>query len=315
MRFATYQSDPLLQAAHQPAPWATIWDDHEVANDYADALDEKNGDPVAFLRRRSAAYQAYWEHLPLRASARPRGPDMRLYRTLDWGRLAQIQLIDDRQHRGPRACQPAGLVENHSPYLKLIPDCPERAAPGRTMLGDRQDAWLDAALGTTRATWNLLAQQTLMTSLKRVDPAHVDRPSSLYSADTWASYPAARDRIIRRWADAKTSNPIALGGDIHAFAAGDLHHPDRPDGPPVASEFVGGSITSLFNDPFVKAEAKASGIAFVENEVHGFGRLDVTAKGADIVFRGLGDATRPDSPAYDLARFAIEPGRPGLHTL
>jgi alkaline phosphatase D len=315
VRYATYKSDPLLQAAHQAAPWATIWDDHEVANDYADTLDENNGDPVAFLRRRAAAYRAFWEHMPLRASARPDGPAMRLYRTLDWGRLAQIQLIDDRQYRGPRACQPAGLVERRQPYLKLIPDCPERIAPERTMLGQRQEAWLDSALGHSPAQWNLLAQQTLMTSLRRVDPAHDDQPAHLYSADTWASYPAARDRIIRRWADARTSNPIALGGDIHAFAAGDMRHPDRPDGPPVASEFVGGSITSLFHDPFLKAEAKVSGLAFAENEVHGFGRVDLTGTGANIVFRGLRDATTPDSPVYDLARFAIEPGTAGLHTL
>jgi len=313
VRYANYKSDPLLQAAHQAAPWATVWDDHEVANDYANALDENNTDPATFLLRRAAAYQAYWEHMPLRRAAHPNGPAMHLYRTLDWGRLAQIQLIDDRQYRAPRACQPPQLMSNHEKYLVLIPDCAERTAAGRTMLGAAQEQWLDGVLGRTTATWNVLAQQTLMASLERIDPLHPDGQPSLYSADTWASYPAARDKVIRRWAEAKTPNPIALGGDIHAFAAGDMRHPDRPDHPPVSSEFVGGSITSLFHDPQLKAEAKYCGLSFAENEVHGYGRVDLVADHCAVTFRGLADATRQDTSIADLVRFTVESGRPGLH--
>lgn len=88
VRYATYRLDPQLQAAHAIAPWAVTWDDHEVANDYAGLIDQRNGDPQAFARRRAAAYQAYYEFMPLRRRSRPRGADMRLYRTLDWGRLA-----------------------------------------------------------------------------------------------------------------------------------------------------------------------------------------------------------------------------------
>ena len=34
-RYALYKSDPDLQAAHAAFPWLSIWDDHEVADDYA----------------------------------------------------------------------------------------------------------------------------------------------------------------------------------------------------------------------------------------------------------------------------------------
>ena len=68
VRYATYKSDPLLQAAHHAAPWVLTWDDHEVANDYAAALDQNNTDPAAFLLRRAAAYQAWYEHQPVRAA-------------------------------------------------------------------------------------------------------------------------------------------------------------------------------------------------------------------------------------------------------
>lgn len=312
VRYATYKSDPLLQAAHAAAPWVLTWDDHEVANDYADDLDENNGDPAAFLRRRAAAYRAYWEHQPLRRAMRPDGPAAHLYRTLDWGGLAQFQVLDDRQYRGPRACQPPGLVAAHRAYRPLVAPCPDLEDPRRTMLGETQERWLDAALGGTRARWNLLAQQTLMSGLKRVDPDRAGEGPRLVSADTWSGYPAARDRIFRRWVTAGTPNPLALGGDIHAFAAADVHDPGDGAGPPIGAEIVGGSITSLFHDPFLRQEAAAGGLAFVENEVRGYARVELTRGACAIAFRGLADATRPDSGIADIARFTVEAGHPGL---
>lgn len=310
IRYATYKMDPLLQAAHAAAPWVVTWDDHEVANDYAGALDEHNGDPVAFLARRAAAYQVYWEHLPLRAAARPSGPDARLYRTLDWGTLAQFQVIDDRQFRGTRACQPPELLAEHRDYLVGVLDCPQRHDTSRTMLGDVQERWLLDALGKTRAQWNFLAQQTLMTPFAMIDPRHPEQGAVVHPADRWEGYPAARDRIFRRWAEAKTPNPVVLSGDIHAFTATDIHHPDAA---PVAAEFVGGSITSLNNHPGWREEAKANpGVRFAENEVRGYARVDLGGKGSEVLFRGLADARNPDSAVSTIARFEVESGRAGI---
>ncbi|QXQ08319.1 alkaline phosphatase D family protein [Sphingosinicellaceae bacterium] len=312
-RYATYKLDPQLQAAHAAAPWISTWDDHEVANDYAGDLDEKNGDRALFLKRRAAAYQVYWEHMPLRAAARPTGPDSRLYRTLDWGRLAQFQVIDDRQFRGARACQPPELLAAHLPYLSGVLDCPQRHDPARTMLGDSQEAWLMQALASTHARWNLLAQQTLMAPFALIDPTHPERGATLHPADRWEGYPAARDRIFRRWAEAGTPNPVVLSGDIHAFTAADIHHPDTPDGPAIAAEFVGGSITSLNHHPAWRDEAKANPhIRFAENEVRGYARVDLSDKGGEVLFRGLADARDPASAASTIAKFELEAGRGGI---
>ena len=87
---------------------------------------------------------------------------MQLYRTLDWGSLAQFQILDDRQYRGLPACQPEGLAASHLKYRSLIDACPELGDPGRTMLGAPQERWLMDRLGKTGAQWNILAQQTLM---------------------------------------------------------------------------------------------------------------------------------------------------------
>lgn len=311
MRYAAYKSDPLLQAAHRAAPWALTWDDHEVANDYGDARDQNNSDPVIFLRRRAAAYRAYLEHQPLRAALRPHASDIRLYRTLDWGRLAQFQIVDDRQYRGSPACQPAGLAEAHQRYRSLIDPCPDLDDPSRTMLGKRQERWLMDRLGDSPAQWNILAQQTLMHQQARIDPAHPERGRQ-YGADTWSGFPAARDQIFRRWAEVGTSNPLALGGDIHAFAAADIRHPDRPDDPPIAAEFVGGSITSLLHDKSFKGLAATNGLGFAEDTVRGYGRLDLSPKGGLVTFRGLTDSRRRDSAISDIARFSLTPGRHGL---
>ena len=105
-RYATYKSDPLLQAAHASAPWLHVWDDHEVSNDYADLRNERLD--ADFAERRAAAYRAYWEHMPFAKSARPTGADMRIYGHVDWGRLARFHLLDDRQYRDPQACPRPG---------------------------------------------------------------------------------------------------------------------------------------------------------------------------------------------------------------
>ena len=312
IRYAIYKSDPLLQAAHQAAPWALTWDDHEVANDYGGARDQNNSDPVVFLRRRAAAYQAYLEHQPLRAALHVRGSDIRLYRTLDWGRLAQFQILDDRQYRGAPACQPPELAAAHQRYRSLISPCADLNDPKRTMLGDTQERWLMDRLGDTRAQWNVLTQQTLMHQQARIDAAHPERGEQI-AADTWSGFPVARDRIFRRWAEARTSNPLVIGGDIHAFAAADIHHPDRPDGKPVAAEFVGGAITSLLRDKSFKGLAEANGIGFAEDAVRGYARIDLTPKGGTVTYRGLADSLRENSGVADIARFALEPGNPGLH--
>jgi len=306
VRYATYRLDPLLQAAHAIAPWAVTWDDHEVQNNYAGALDEDNGDVAAFLKRRAAAYQTYFEFMPLRRTARPTGSSMHLYRTLDWGGLAQFQIIDDRQYRSGRSCQPPELLRDHKRSLDTTYDCADRTDPARSILGMPQETWLMDRLGRSRAGWNVLAQQTLMASYPQLDKKDPAAPPSRHSSDTWEGYAACRERVQRRWHDARTPNPLVISGDIHAFAATEHH---LPDGTRVAAEFVGGSITSENHNALLKPAARLAGFAFAENEVRGYGRIDLTAKRAEVTFRGLANSADVNSSARDIARFSVEAGR------
>lgn len=104
MQYALYKSDPDLQLAHARFPWLVTWDDHEVKNDYAKTEHEHAGDISAL---RASAYQAWYEHQPVRLPSRP-DPDpdgvARIYRRLRWGQLAQLDLIDGRQYRSVPPC-------------------------------------------------------------------------------------------------------------------------------------------------------------------------------------------------------------------
>lgn len=212
-RHAQYKLDSDLQAAHAAVPWILTWDDHEVDNDYAGAQTESL-DP-AFLLRRAAAYQAYYEHLPLPRSMLPSGPDMRIYTHLDYGDLARIAVLDNRQYRSPQACQPDNKGGSST---VLISECAELAAPQRTLLGEAQEQWLDARLKDSPAKWNVLAQQTIFAHQVQGQVG-----ADAVWTDAWDGYPAARERLLAMLERHQTSNPLLLGGDVHAFYANDIH--------------------------------------------------------------------------------------------
>ena len=270
---------------------------HEVANDYGDDQDRTNPTPADFLKRRAAAYQAFYENMPLRRTQRPVGPDMLLYRSRAWGDLARIQMLDTRQYRNHRTCEAA------SDGKRIPMDCPERSDPARSLLGQDQERWLQAEFRSSRARWNLLGQQYLMEQLMT--------RLGMVGNDGWDGYAASRRRVLEGWRDAKVSNPVVLGGDIHCFFAGELAL--TPDGPPVASEFVGGSISSL--------GAEASDIRLLmmanrrltygEGETRGYGRVELTPKTCTVTFRGVENALVAKSPVRDLAKFVVEDGVAG----
>jgi alkaline phosphatase D len=298
-RYAWYKSDRDLMAAHAAAAWMVTWDDHEVVNDYGGDQDRTNPDPAMFLKRRAAAYQAFYENMPLRRRQKPVGPNMLLHRSLAWGDLAEFQFLDTRQNRDRRTCD--AVADG-----KRIPiDCAERLDPARSLLGMPQERWLQDRFRQTRGHWNLLAQQYLMESF-------TTRLGTVGN-DGWDGYDASRRRVLQGWRDAKVSNPLVLGGDIHCFFAGEMAL--EPGGKPIASEFVGGSISSLgiekASDMQLLLAANRS-LKFGEGLHRGYGRVELTEKSATVTFRAVADALVAGSPVHDLAKFVVEAGEAGL---
>jgi alkaline phosphatase D len=233
-RYATHKSDLSLQQAHAAFPWLIIWDDHEVDNDYA-ALQGATLKPD-FKAQRAAAYQAWWEHMPLPKSARPSGPDLRMFGHLDWGSLARIHLLDSRQYRDPQVCPRPGMGGSN---VVTRSACPALFNPERSLLGAQQERWL-AANWTTERSWNLLAQSTLMARMSWGDPKE-----GPFWTDGWDGYPLARKRLLRTVERRRIPGVVVLGGDVHAHYVADLRSDfDDKGSPVVATEFCGTSISS-----------------------------------------------------------------------
>jgi alkaline phosphatase D len=192
-RYAQYRLDADLQRLHAEIPALFTWDDHEVQNDYADDWSETFDHPADFLRRRAAAYQAFYEHMPVRPSrARPQGPDMRLYGRFAFGDLAEISMLDGRQYRSREACY--SPPDHGGGHVETNRSCPERLEEGRSMLGATQEAWLYDGMRHATASWNIIGQDVLMAPFRQRQPApeHV----FAYSTDRWDGYPANRARLL-----------------------------------------------------------------------------------------------------------------------
>ena len=305
-RYAEYKSDPDLQNAHAACPWLVTWDDHEVDNDYANLASEELRPREWFRRRRAAAYQAYYEHMPLRNQQKPLGEHLPLYTNVAFGRLVEFQVLDDRQYRSPQVCPyPA---EGGS---AIVSDCPERLDPSRTLLGEAQEAWLLQNLDRSEARWNVLAQQTLMAEHDRTDGA-----GTSFWTDGWDGYPAARSRLLEFLAERKPENPVVIGGDVHAFWVCDLETDFRDEhAPPVASEIVGSSITAQSDLTAERGEALKRDnphVHYANGEPKGYALVELDPQKAIVSLRGLDDVTDADSAISTIATFAIEDGRPGL---
>ena len=306
-RHALYRTDPDLAAAHAACPWLVTWDDHEVDNDYAADRSEEADDPELFHARRAAAYRAYYEHMPLPRRAAPAGAAMRLYSSSTYGDLLSLHLLDERQYRSPPACPKPGRGGSNRVHSE---ECPALLDESRTMLGERQEAWLGAQLESSRARWNLLGQGVVMAYVTE-EP----RPSRRFWTDSWNGYHAARSRLLRQLHDTRAANPVVLSGDIHAFVAADLHlEPADPTTPCVASELVTTSITSQPPaEGLLRKYAEYNpNVLLATGASRGYLRLDVSPQALRADWVAMQTVRQRDSAARVLASFAIEAGRPGL---
>jgi alkaline phosphatase D len=311
-RYVLHRSDPDLRAMHAACPWLLTWDDHEVQNDYAGAA-PGDGQPAAadFLARRAAAYQAYYEHMPLRASVLTRalqgllaGDEVRLYGERRIGRLAQLALLDCRQYRTVQACRPA----DRSSSTVAPQDCAALADPARTFLGAAQERWLDERLASGGATWTVIGQSTLF-GQRDLHPG----PGQQFWTDGWDGYPAARRRLLESLTARRPANPVLLGGDVHENWVGHVKADyDNPASANLGVEFCGTSITSHASQPERIGERLADNPHFVHANgmQRGYGLAEFTPERLQVALRVMDDVTRPDGQISTQASFVVEAGRP-----
>ncbi|MDW5327434.1 alkaline phosphatase D family protein [Plantactinospora sp. KLBMP9567] len=297
-RYAQYKSDPDLQAAHAAAPWLLVPDDHEVENNYAGTVRENNTPALTaaqWTARRTAAYRAYYENLPLRPSSAPSGNSIALYRRIRWGRLATFHMLDTRQYRDDQVCGDGRKV------------CADADLPGRTLTGAAQEAWLLDGLGQHLGTWDIMGQQVFFA--RQLDAA------GAANMDSWDGYRASRSRIQQGWTQRGVRNPLVLTGDVHQAWANNLKADyANPGSATIGTELVCTSISSGGNgsaDTAIPNGSVNPHIRFFSNR-RGYVRTAIGRTQIRADFRAVTSVTEHGAPVSTAGSFVIADGRPGL---
>lgn len=302
-RYAQYKSDAALQAMHARCPWMLITDDHEVDNNYAGLAGENDLESVEQMHaRRAGAYQAWWEHQPVRVPRANSWADLVQMRRLDWGSMARFHLLDGRQYRSDQACGDGD---------KDVP-CGDWADPKRTMLGDTQEKWLSDGLRTSTHRWQVLANQVMLAPFDRAVG-----PARNFSMDKWSGYPSATERLLGSIAKYASNRTITVSGDIHSNWVNELHDGfGRDDLPTVSAEFVGTSISSGGDgsDRSVVSEAQRAENPHLkwQNNRRGYVMCHVERDTWSTEYRTVAYVAKPGAPVETPTKWRVEHGRPGI---
>lgn len=302
-RYGQTKLDRDLQAAHLTRPWIITWDDHEVSNNYAGLVAADTTLTEAMMRpRRAAAYQAWWEHMPVRLPASGDWSNLSITRTLEWGALARFWVMDTRQFRSDQACGDG---------TKDVP-CGEWADPARTLMGEKQEKWLVDGVGKAREHWQVLANQVMMAPF---DSRAGDGVRT--SMDQWSGYPVARDRLLGEIGKRAPNRTVVITGDIHSSWVNELRSSfSSPDQPTVAAEFVGTSISSGGdgNDRNLAAGPLGADNPHVkwQNNRRGYVSCTVTAEEWRADYKTVEFVSKPDAPVQVPSRWLVRRGQAGI---
>jgi alkaline phosphatase D len=303
--YTTYRSDPALRRVHAAFPLISLWDDHEVQNDYAGG-DPRGGDaaPSYTKGRREAAYRAFFESMPTYAIGR-----QRLFHKASFGSTVDLFVLDERQYR---AAQPSCPTT----------DCPELDDP-RAHLGPSQLAFARSGIKRSKAAWKVIANEVTIMPMRK-------KPGELGDLDAWDGYPVEREALLRTVRDVE--DVVFVTGDYHAFISGDVK---TRDGTTVAAEFVGGSVTSA-TDTEVLAIGRRPGFgtpdaprvppSYIADQRaanpgvyddldylhHGYVTCRASASSFKATFKKLETIRRRSTSLAETRSWTLRRGRPGL---
>ncbi|HVZ29760.1 MAG TPA: alkaline phosphatase D family protein [Asticcacaulis sp.] len=314
-RHAQYKRDPDLQAAHARAPWITVFDDHEIANNpWTDGAANHNPEKGegSWWDRKAAALKAYREWMPIR-DPKPRQLTETIYRSFRFGDVAELIMLETRLlartkqlDYGDLAVKADGTAD-YDGFRKQLND------PGRQLLGAEQRQWLAATLASSVADgmrWQVFGNQVVMARSpgpdidSLIDPQAFDAALKVLPADTqaklqamrglftparafpfnldaWDGYPAERERFYGLIQQAG-ARAVVVSGDSHNAWANNLAD---ASGRHVAVEMGVTALTSpttwfdkwLPNLPLAKTTAAQNPEVLAAADDHnGFVRLTLT---------------------------------------
>ncbi len=282
-RHAQYKLDPDLQALHAAHPFICTWDDHEVTNDTWKAGAE-NHQPTEgnFFARRSRAFQAYFEWMPIRLPD-PIAAPTRIYRQFSFGNLADLSMLDLRQYRD---LQPANGLD------------PAKNDPAREIVGREQLDWLKENLGASSRRWKLVGNSVMISPVDfrfanpGVPPQALQQLGLMlgvpFNVDSWDGYTDDRRELLEHLYTNTINNVAFLTGDIHSSWACNVPI-GAGSAPSAAIEMVGTSITSDNLNEILGAPPRTASvqveqifqatnphIRYLEFDSHGYSIVDVT---------------------------------------
>ncbi|MBF6354381.1 alkaline phosphatase D family protein [Nocardia higoensis] len=318
-RHGQYKTDPDLMALHARVPFVCTWDDHESA-DNSWSGGAGNHQPAvegAWVDRRAASARAYLEWMPVRADSS--GEQVKIYRRLRFGDLAELSMLDLRSYRDE----------------EVVPGAQWRGVddPERTITGHAQLEWLTAGLVSAPVQWKLVGNSVMIAPLlfPPLDPSTtqaltsvlgIPREGAPANADQWDGYTADRRRLFEAITADEVDNVIFLTGDIHSSWAADLPVTAADsNGPSAGAEFVVPSVTSASIGDLLGAPPRTAAVSvetaiaavnphlrYVELESHGYGVLDVTRERTQMDWFYLANVADPASPVRHGASFAVPSG-------
>ena len=314
-KYKLYRTEGALRRVHAKFPMISIWDDHEVQDNYVGGAGPTGGLPPELRytqQRKAAGYRAYFESMPTYPVG---GARDRIYTALRFGRTVDLLLLDQRQYR---ADQPCGDDQ-------LGPPCADLEQP-RKFLGARQLGFVKKRLASSPAAWKVIANQVMI--MPTLYPG-----GDYIGFDSWQGYPLERRDLLQHIRRRKIKDVVFVTGDIHTFVAGDVRV-NNTDTVPVATEFVGGSITSpglgeggggvLPGANPLNPQTPESIVDLLRStnpwaadadfDHHGYGLVTATEKGLTCTLRRVETVKRRTRTALPDRRFTyrITRGRPSL---
>ncbi|MBJ9720933.1 alkaline phosphatase D family protein [Acinetobacter calcoaceticus] len=161
-RYALYRQDKDLQAAHLRHPFIVIWDDHELANDaWRDGAENHQDNEGSFSDRKLAALQAYFEWMPIRPVSST--DHLNIYRQFNFGSLVELTMLDTRIIARDKQLEYADYMT--AAGLDAQKFQTDLTNPKRTLMGYTQRDWLVDKLKQSKATWNVIGQQVLISKM------------------------------------------------------------------------------------------------------------------------------------------------------
>jgi alkaline phosphatase D len=302
-RYSQYRRDPDTQALSHAHPLLATLDDHELADGaWRGGSDNHNPERDGpWSDRREAAFRARREWLPQRLPD-PSQPD-RVWRSVNFGALADLFLIDTRSMRDQPVAGPAV------------------ADPARTQLGPEQRAWLFDGLARSTARWQLLGNSSVLGQTWAPNS-----PRDLYEGlrwlklngkdggpdvDQWDGYPVERALLLEHLRD---RDAVVLSGDVHVALAIELDERRTP-------EFVTASLTSQNLDDKTgwgyrttsldvekQLVAALNDIRWVDLDSHGYMVVDVTPERVQVEHWFVDTVLKRTNGQHMAARWEVRPG-------